>query len=518
MPRLSELAGGAGGDGAALNLSDSSVRAMAKAFADAMGPLMQGRGGGGGSAGTGGGWSSPHAPGGAMSPTTQGARMPGWMGNLASQMPTYANVGGMMIGGPAGMAIGGAQMLGRSIQGGFDFATRMGNVYQNRDLSAAQKENAFQESLPIIGAWNRSMREFREMIDGTTERLRRLQLSFEVAQAANPAVHRGEVEARRRSGEVDLANARRVALAGAQPAQMPTGIDETTAGGRIRYQEELSRLPLRQAADEAVRGVQSARAAERIARRQLDDFEASYAARQGQLRRAGAQFNRRFGTAGAPRDSTLGAAQRQSEVASELVRMDEERLRLIDRVRDAAVGAANAEAAARRANIAVMQNELQIQEQRLRRTEGAARRIGSMNSIDADLGVGAVRRIREVGMENVSEEERRYARSVAPEWMDAQEMNHGEGRRQFQELRGMLGDDFAAPGSLREQRDQRDRTRAEVNVQMILNEQTLAEQIVTAMERSVAPAIRALEQAVENIRINVRTDQQRRNAASPTGG
>ncbi len=122
--------------------------------------------------------------------------------------------------------------------------------------------------------------------------------------------------------------------------------------------------------------------------------------------------------------------------------LNEQRIQQIERVRDAAVNAAQSEAQARQRNIDLMRTEMSIQEGRTNRLISAAQTFGAMNPLEQALAANALRAVRDRGVRGVTPEVLARARALNPEFVGMAQRNRAETEPLFQDLHdeGLLGE------------------------------------------------------------------------------
>ena len=321
------------------------------------------------------------------------------------------------------------------------------NAARNSDMTAAQGVEKMLDGIPVVGAVISHVRGLANALDGTTERVRKatLRLTEDPQRLAVQTGHRRAIT------EADLAaqNARHQAQVFASLVAAPVQqFDRRTLSGEIGYHEEQQRIPARDAA-------MIAQAEAEIARRQAQTAAGMYSAadteyeqqRLGRGRSAVNNYNKTRGRETGYFRNRANVAEASATLINETDREEalyQRRVEMLRRSEQAAVGAANAEARARQANIAVMQTELQITQQREQRLVADASRLGGTNFIDRQLGLQAARMVRDQGIGNVTQEVLARARSFAPDWVQQQQMRFGETTPEMQAGRR---EGFLTPGT-----------------------------------------------------------------------
>jgi hypothetical protein len=176
---------------------------------------------------------------------------------------------GGAIGGKAGAEAGAG--IGTIIQALIDTTSRtfntfgnMKNTFSNASLSDTQKAQISREHLPIVGNLLKSMREFGQAMDGTTETLRANRDRFANLGLEQSTHYSAEAEKSAFRGRLSEAQNRFAGIGGASAAPQQL-FDRSTSQGQAAYQQAQRLLPLQDAAAAAAREVQVARANEQAA-------------------------------------------------------------------------------------------------------------------------------------------------------------------------------------------------------------------------------------------------------------
>lgn len=415
-----------------------------------------------------------------------------------------------------------------AIKGTADSLTGDMNLMQRGDLSQARRDQMYNESIPILGGFLRSLREFSEALRGTTEAVRQTMQNMNerrteigVREAGNTRIRGLELGVSR--AEADVGATARNPLA---PIQR---FDQTTMEGRYAYEQyQQFRLPSQTAMTLSKRRAESARAAAIVAtgnRLGLQrHFEQAHA-NELQARNRREAFNRgemnlppglgdhalsvlTFGIRPAgPQVNRVADAETASGLTTSTAQLGASNTALQEgfRVeREANANAAREEAAARRDVTAAMEGELNILRQRASRMEGNAQGIGGMNPAERQQAVIAAQLISAHGIGNVPHELQGMLERAGPgaqRWLGLQREKFGEGSREYAQLQG-LG--IFESGTLAGVRGQRDTVQQNIQIQTDLNAGRLANEISKALSNDIHLLIDAIKVEIQHAIAEIR--------------
>jgi hypothetical protein len=464
----------------------------------------------------------------------------GKAGHKAASGGAASGGGGMELGALARFAS--PMAAGFAAMRGVDWSTQALNTAQRNDLSETQRNNIIGESIPVLGSMIESMRKFGDALDGTTEAVRRAQIRHEENVIRGVSAY--DVNERRQNLKVPpYAAWLHVQATEEMPYRPLARQDMMTPWGRIAAANTESREPLQQAAVRSQRGVFVARGVfehrDRVLNARLahlHDLERLRGPLGENPALAGPQPGMALGMArmgnfsGQMIERMLGYNRNAGQGESVLGRVQDadvarERNLVIERARSAveeargqreaaAGGLAQAELTARRDLVAILQQEKTIVEQKLSRLSEQAGRFGGMNPVEQQVGVNALRMIDRFGIENVPMEMRGHAAAVAPQWMREQEMRAAERNPRYRELQAMRdreGVPFVEQGSRAESIGQREAARAEIRMNMVIDERVLGERIAERLQGPLRDLLRAVE-IIEDRLFRLQGEQAARNA------
>ncbi len=379
---------------------------------------------------------------------------------------------------------------------------RILGINANSNLTNAQKNRAGVESIPIIGSWIRSGREIIEALDGTTDAMIQLRAqmgrddhvrsghwqneSMRIAFASQANAAQRQYLSIRGSRVPEIGEAGRFrGPDGSADFSVLRGHDRSTVLGERGYQEELQRLPGIDASLEAQRQAAAARATLGGERGQLSRIEKEREEARHRQERARARHaaivesENRTGKRSQVRQQAALVEWNAANI--DVAALDAQRLQQIERVRDAAVSAAQAEGQARQRNIDLMRTELSIQENRTNRLISAAQTFGAMNPLEQALAANALRAVRDRGVRGVTPEVLARARALNPEFVGMAQRNRAETEPLFQDLRneGLLGE--GTNGSIAQNQAITEEMRQSIREQTLASQERLASEVSDAL-------------------------------------
>jgi hypothetical protein len=378
---------------------------------------------------------------------------------------------------------------------GLDSVTAMGEIANQGNLTAAQKRQGMGEALPFgVGAAVKSLREFRDMIDGVNERLRRQGIKYADRQLEHQLATNTEIARTQAAAELFGAGARADALRGVRLTGRG-GFDRSTLAGAQAYADEQQLVPLK---DQAARAEAEAAAAAREERQARSRF-VGLEIREGQLgikqvrdqdRAEGLRAAENFG---GPRTKALRdeAERRHNQTNLDLLNLQKVQTEEMNRLKAMGLATTEKEAAASRARLAVQQAELSVLQAREQRIAGNSQRIGGLHAAQRMVGLNAAMYLQKHGLRAASPDLISAAEQFVPGYVGKLKENYGEKTAEYREAArlGLLGSDTQ---SLKDTRQAVDKLQAQVDVNIHLNEQTMADAIVRKLEATFRRLIDSL--------------------------
>jgi hypothetical protein len=422
------------------------------------------------------------------------------------------------MGGGAGL-IGdvGQAMSGGGVAAGFqatvhaiDGTAKAIEVFGDSTKTAAQKADSFVKEFVPGG---QALTHFRDAVMGTADALRRLEEQYQAQQLAQAQRH--ELQRTQLSGQAELqaAQAKAQALAGVQVPGM-IGSDRGTFQGDIAHREAIQRQGAQFAVSRAEAQQQAAQKAFAAGavnvtdlKKQLKDAEADAKAKQAAAGALGAAegFNPisftanpvghlLFGWAARgvtqqPRD----AAERAAELAHNNVTEQAKTLQIeINAQKERGVQLAEKESAVRKSIIEQAKTELSLAEAKEQRLTGQAQRWGGMTTVDRQMGLAAARALKAAGgdLSRFDPALIQQAEQFVPEYVRKLKEKFGQNTA---EGKAAVAEGLGEAGDLGEARQQVEKVRADVNVKIALDEQTLATKIVEVLDRKFTDLIKAVK-------------------------
>jgi hypothetical protein len=400
--------------------------------------------------------------------------------------------GGMSIpisAGMAGLGIGAAVYAARRYtQESMRWATGAFNIAHRDDLTMGQKTQAISESLPGIGSVIKSLREFGQALDGTTERVRRENRAIDIARATLPIQFAGEREVRELRTKAMFGRAGADITAGL-PIAAGVPQDYLTWRGQIAAHEHERMQP---AQDAAVRALRDARLSRFQARALAGQRADAASALQGRIRYRDQAWAAREAYHGA-NPETLTRLRGDVVLANEAIGEASRTFEQADRAaRQANVTAAEREAQARTALIDVMENQTKIEQARLQRMIGNAMRFGGAGPGErAQYEAAALyfQQHPEQWGQGATDLQNQLA-ALNPALAQQLSMQAGQGMPEY--LRAQERGELES-GTLAEQQGRVNAAAIGVRVAVQLNEEKLATDIAAALNADLRPLIREIE-------------------------
>lgn len=420
------------------------------------------------------------------------------------------------------------------------------NILNNGALTNAQKrEMLLSEYVPLY----KSLKNFREAIDGTTEGVRKAKYKMEMGAAQVQAQYLGINKMR----DVEHPYQEAVGIKGAwnwfktpvAPWQDTTGLPGAggpAAGGapapgaggappapggapgppppvlawpasNPEYDRATARGSRKQAELDITLPAQDER---RRAGVQAMGIKEAYTTQRGEAGMAKARATKKFEESqtaqaeleaklkkenrpGAPRDkkgiaeaiAKADTARRESAEAQKQAETE------INRLKDAGLKYAQAEHQVRQANVAVAKAELDMLKQKEDRMAGFSQKLGSMNEVDFEYAKEMLKTVQQEGIENLPAEYADAASQVAPEYIAKQREALGAKRagglaKEFKGIDDSQIGDFETT-TLQEVREKVDKVKADIRVNIDLD----AKQLANETANILGPIISDIKVVVE---------------------
>jgi hypothetical protein len=372
-------------------------------------------------------------------------------------------------------------------------------IYNNSLLTEGQRRRALAESVPLVGGLVKSFNDFRDATNGVTDAIARSAERMRMAAAEL---------ARTASFEAGVIGAHGVLgpATTAAGAWERVGVRDFTAGipdaSRVREYEAFERmLPGREAAVRAERRREAQLGLGRYWAEQrrgtvVERQQAETAAQMREAMAHNADVDFRAGRG--DRGIVIGAAQNAISAQNEYKHYLQQNIEMLGRERDAALGAANAESEARKANISQLQTKLQLLKEEEQRSRGTTIAFANMSQAERSLAIGYARQAKEKGFESLIPAQRELLRRAgAGEFVEQGLERMGANDPLTREFQGLIGQ-----RQLSQVRAEKVQTTAQINLQVQLDEKALAEQVKQVMEgyfRDVKAELEKVRQADKNI-------------------
>lgn len=398
----------------------------------------------------------------------------GAMGKLSGAMTIVAAV--------AGIATVGMSKLAETI-----------NTLSSSARTDAQKNEEIARSIPLIGRVAGAFIDLRDAANDIPDKIRRSKIAMEEGLLWQQGKQAQAMALDASRSAVGAYRARAGAFGGIAVGQAPLG-DRSTYVGELRFQEESQRYPAQEAKKRAEAEALAGRDAVRGEQQRLNEL----VAKRGMLGRhveatRGAEraaMGRESGATGSRQKAERQEAGAAAQLALNNFLLNEQRIvEQNNRLKAAGVTAAEKESAVRKANIAVMQAELSILQQKEQRLTGEAAALGQMNRVERMLAADAALAIKQGGLESVTPEQRELARRVAPGFVRKEEEKLGLSTAEGRRLREAGIHDG---GNLDLVRQEIQKVQTQVQIAISLDEQALATKIAEALERAVGVLVKSI--------------------------
>lgn len=406
----------------------------------------------------------------------------------------------MNRGGPVGAAIAAIYMANK----GMGVAAKGINLYNRTDLGSGQKARIVFETL------TGNVIKFAEALKGVTENIRQQNVALEnsrlripASYAAQSRAHGLEVEGARASYDFQAVGA--VAY---QPLQT---FDRSTGAGIQSHSEYQSRLPILEAMTRGRRTALAAAAEAHSLRSYANNAHVMLSQAVGQHERA-RQAQRRYVAGGGSNPSTLtGLAAAEVTTNANVEQARNQALNAETEARNGARRAVEEERAARQPLISLMQNELQVLQQREQRIRGNAQGFGDMNPAERQEAVFALRAEQDIGYGNLTPEMRGSLRGASPRYAALRAQQFGESTPEYQEF-SRRGAFFGDTQSLADVQGEQNRVQANIRTVINLNERELASLINDGLNRDLRQIVNTIMATVDDRLGALEAERQLRNA------
>jgi hypothetical protein len=394
-------------------------------------------------------------------------------------------------------------------------STALANAAGNDSLSNAQKARAFGAAL-IPGF--KAMVSFAEAIDGTTEALRKSALAYEVNLKSVEAVAHAFTQ-------MSQADTRRFGYEGQRRAAnqffVPQNFfDKRTVGGEQASEDEEKRYEAREALARATMDARAKQFQEESSKGLVNQSVGRAEAAQKRMINLKKEEEdlRRAEERGLRLKSDINENLNQQDLTNrEIIASKKQYQEEILRMEQMGISTAQAEATVREKVIQQHKTELDILKAKEQRMAEGQRRLGLMNKGQYELAKQMALNVKRIGVENATPEMIELARTVAPRMIDKMGENFGAERARELSNKGI--DDFAIDygqgETLETIRKQINEIKAQVNVEIRLNEQILAAEIVKKTDQTFARFFESvtglIKDELNQIRIGQRMRQNQEN-------
>lgn len=396
--------------------------------------------------------------------------------------------GGLLASGSLGLMAAGAGMLavdqaGKKVAGSAELMTS--GIHSNAQKIAGLAD----EWIPL-----RSMfRKLGEAVEGTTERIAKSNRQLEVGRAVIAAQFGAAAAVRGQVYEYQFAEGTSRAYRGmGGPGGMPT-FDRSSAIGARKSAESIQMLDSQDSRHYAAVQAQAARTAAGSQAAALAAAKANEARlfgdRQGAYKERRAKQELEDTTGVRDRAGVREALNKEELANASVTRANAQTEAEILRLKDAQSKAIAAESAYRKANIQVMQSELNILQQREDRMTGFAQKLGAMNEYEFEFAKEMLKEVKASGVENMPAELVDIAGQVAPEFIAKEREKLGEKRaaglgKEIPGIDDSLVNEFQKD-TLESVRMAVDKVRADIRVEIQFD----AEQTANALTAQLAPLL-----------------------------
>lgn len=359
----------------------------------------------------------------------------------------------------------------------------------NRHLSAGETFDNVLKRLPLgFGGFFSSLDHLAQAADGTSQRLMLLgeasalrTVSFHASGQFGPALTGYGFEAASAGFRADALRGR-----GALMANPSRG---TTYGEEIAYQTAQVRIPAQDRLQTAQADVEAARRADALAGEGVDTTQRRREGTADFLGKRQHALQNEIGAVGsgflgmqtnADKEALQAARQNVGEAITLQQAAEANAQDAINRKKETSLQLAKAESEVRRANIGVMQGELQIMQQQETRRATAAQALGRMYPIDRLAAVQAIKGFKARGIQGIAPWQREQLRQIAPDLVGKEEERLGEAFAEQHGLPQQLKETFGDK-NLKVLREQMAATQFQVRIEARLDEQKLADKVVAGL-------------------------------------
>lgn len=438
---------------------------------------------------------------------------------LMNPLSTFGGSRLLASAGPAGMFAAGAIGLTSIAKAGMGAATAVNNISNNADLTAAQKNQQIWEQLDFTGL-TKSVREFRQSLDGTSERLRAGALLAERNQAANTQWFGAlpQVSAMRYRSR-SAANAE-IGWDGASAGPLQR-FDRSTAAGQLAFEQYNIRRPLADASAMSARQHEIAQANTESAQSEFNAVDRQYGRARGRVNQLSGTMRDIRGWLNSGRvadDPALRTQYANQLIQAErnLEQISNNRLAAQNQLLQSREAEAQAASRARQSVQAALQGELQINKALEDRLSSGAIALGGMGIVQRQQVATATEEVARYGPQGVTPEILQLAMQGAGRPGIERMMEvAGEASPEMQRIRatGLTG--LSATDTLSSLRDSQATLTQSLREAVISDQQRLATDLRVSFTGAVDMLLEAMREIDRSIRNRIREAQ--RLAQSPAG-
>lgn len=408
---------------------------------------------------------------------------------------------GALAAGPAGLAAAGYM----AVTAGLGKAAQAMDIFGNSTMTSTQKVEAFaKEFIPGAAA----LIAFRDAALGIADKIRKAELAF--ARSTFGQGQRQEMATTKNAATAEVANARANADSLRGLAPTPEGKhDRATMAGERAFQDEQRRLPLLDATKRAEAQLSADQRKLREAQTREDETR-SKGKRIG-IHLGSAKHDLKEAVRSGNKAQKITASRTVQAWSQEAVNHEKELKEQEAVTKERANALGMSESGVRKSRIASQKEDLGIHEAKTQRMKGDAQRLGGMSIMDRQRGLMAARMVKQHGIGAVAPEIRSLAEGYAPDWMSKEKEKFGENTAEGKAGRkeGFFDDDKEG---IRGREDKESKMRAEVKLNVILDEQALAEKISETLEKSFGKVIAGIERRQAAEEENRKAGEQYKNA------
>ena len=402
---------------------------------------------------------------------------PGLIGRVAGRVGAYTGIG---------RGVGGGMAVGAAAMHGMQFLTKFGNVMSNEDMAATG--NARDRALFRMLPFGETIQGFGDMLSGRTEGMRHLAENLGPKLEVNRAGYMRQRQAELHYGE-RFAEAK--ALADAR--KLPPGLimrdlpgDRTTVGGEIEYRQAERLLPIKMrmmeiGERETATSVEKAKALERVKSVEAE-MNRLYGVRHQLLAEVAVSAATGKPLTGPELERNLLG---QREVNAKIAGMTG----LLDQSRETYAGIsgrhAQTRSEARRAGIDHLQAELGFAQEKEGRIAGRAERFAAAGPGGRAIGMAGFEMVKggfDVSM--MPPELMGHMQALDPALVQKMLQNSGDKLPELQKFKEMFKDQGIDQESLRQAREQVENVRGKIQLEVRLDREALARDILEAMEEA----------------------------------